>query len=159
MLISALIKGFNIRAAAFQNFVTDSIVENAAFVETSLDLRIWSADQTRIEIMKNISIEHNLLRESQSKLKIKIQRQLSWCRKVFPEMLLVSIYCRRNFLLLVEENENKTAGNHPYFFHLPILVKMPFKRMKVFFFKTLFRFSNFSKFKEFLIFCERKFHN
>ena len=45
---------------------------------------------------------------------------------------------------------NKAVGYHQYIFRLLILVKMPFKKIKAFFFKKLsFIFSNFSNFKIF----------
>ena len=52
----------------------------------------------------------------------------------------------------------KTAGYHQHIFRLPILVKMPFKRWKRFFFKILcffIIFSNFSNFETFLIFSRK----
>ena len=49
-----------------------------------------------------------------------------------------------------EGNNNKTAGQHRHIFRCPILLKMPFKRMKSFFskntFSSCFFLSNFSNF-------------
>ena len=70
--------------------------------------------------------------------------------------IAVSRFHESQFCLL-ESTKNKTAGNHRHIFHPPIFSKIPFKRMKTFFFSKIFHhiFSNFSKFTKFLILCRK----
>ena len=59
--------------------------------------------------------------------------------------------------LFWKDEKINTAGYHRHVFRPPILLKMPFKKMKAFFFQkiALIKFCNFSKFWNLLIFCKK----